>query len=227
MKQPDPTEQRVVLSDVSWQQFEALLHELGPNRTTRLTYSGRKLEMMSPLPEQTRCRKLIDSLIQLVAEAQAQPITAIAPVQLLHSDWRIAIAPSAIYYMGHNPTLDGITQVQDEDGEAVVTLDVNQAAPPQLAIDIAINKRQLKPLPIYASLGVSEVWCYQTFLGDDALKGELKIFNCQNDTYTEHRVSQLLPSLTVQRIQDFLQHSEAMGLVKAIALVREWASHPR
>lgn len=43
--------QRVVLRGVTWQQFEAILEELGERRTTHLSYSKGTLEIVSPLPE--------------------------------------------------------------------------------------------------------------------------------------------------------------------------------
>jgi Uma2 family endonuclease len=42
-------EQRVILSNISWQTFEQLLKELGDNRSTRLAYNNGLLEIMTPL----------------------------------------------------------------------------------------------------------------------------------------------------------------------------------
>ena len=46
---PKIAEQRVILSNVSWQTFEQLLKELGDKRATRLAYNEGLLEIMSPL----------------------------------------------------------------------------------------------------------------------------------------------------------------------------------
>ncbi|AFZ17420.1 hypothetical protein [Allocoleopsis franciscana] len=47
-----PPGQRVLLRDVSWQEFETILQELGEHRAARLAYDMGTLEIMTPLPEQ-------------------------------------------------------------------------------------------------------------------------------------------------------------------------------
>lgn len=49
-----PPGQRVVLEDVSWEEFEAILEEFTDRRSTRLSYCDRSLEIMTPLPEVDR-----------------------------------------------------------------------------------------------------------------------------------------------------------------------------
>lgn len=40
---------RVILHDVSWQEFEAILEELGDHRAARLAYNQGNLEIRMPL----------------------------------------------------------------------------------------------------------------------------------------------------------------------------------
>ncbi|MEH1904464.1 MAG: hypothetical protein V7L04_24410 [Nostoc sp.] len=42
---------RVMLYDISWQQFENLLKDLGEHRAARLAYDRTTLEIIIPLPE--------------------------------------------------------------------------------------------------------------------------------------------------------------------------------
>ena len=41
----------VTIVDVSWQEFESILQQLGENRSARLSYSNGTLEVMVPLTE--------------------------------------------------------------------------------------------------------------------------------------------------------------------------------
>ena len=43
--------QQLLLRDISWQDFEAILEELGEKRSSRVSYSNGTLEIMVPLPE--------------------------------------------------------------------------------------------------------------------------------------------------------------------------------
>ena len=61
-------EQRVLLPQISWQKFENLLLELGETSTTRFAYNRGRLEMMTPTEEHERCRKLIESLLLVLAD---------------------------------------------------------------------------------------------------------------------------------------------------------------
>jgi hypothetical protein len=45
-----PLGQRVIFQDVTWQEFEAILEELGEHRATRLAYDRGTLEIRTSLP---------------------------------------------------------------------------------------------------------------------------------------------------------------------------------
>ena len=46
-----PIGQRVLLKDVIWQEFEAILEELGEHRASKVAYEHEILEIMTPLTE--------------------------------------------------------------------------------------------------------------------------------------------------------------------------------
>lgn len=52
-----PPGQRVLLHEVSWQEFELILDELGEHRSARITYDNETLEIMTPLPEREDDKK--------------------------------------------------------------------------------------------------------------------------------------------------------------------------
>jgi Uma2 family endonuclease len=65
---PEIAEQRVILSNISWQTFEQLLKELGDNRATRLAYNEGLLEIMTPLGPHENNNRFIDDLIRAIAD---------------------------------------------------------------------------------------------------------------------------------------------------------------
>ncbi len=46
-----PPGQRLLLEEVSWDEFEAILEDLGERRAARIAYDLGLLEIMTPLPE--------------------------------------------------------------------------------------------------------------------------------------------------------------------------------
>lgn len=57
---------RIVLHDVSWQQFEEILEELGEHRSSRIAYSRGTLEIITPLPEHEVAKVLIGDLVKIL-----------------------------------------------------------------------------------------------------------------------------------------------------------------
>ena len=55
-----PPGQRVLLQDVDWSEFEAILEELGEQRAARIAYEQQTLEIMTPLPEHEADKVLIN-----------------------------------------------------------------------------------------------------------------------------------------------------------------------
>ncbi|HLO87547.1 MAG TPA: Uma2 family endonuclease, partial [Nostocaceae cyanobacterium] len=63
-----PISQRVLLENISWQTFETILTEIGHNRSTRLAYDQGKLEIMTPLMPHEHNKRLIEKLVDNLAE---------------------------------------------------------------------------------------------------------------------------------------------------------------
>jgi Uma2 family endonuclease len=63
-----PPGHRVILHDISWQEFEAILAELGDRRATRLAYSQGTVEMRMPLPKHQKAKVIIGDLLKILLE---------------------------------------------------------------------------------------------------------------------------------------------------------------
>lgn len=209
-KKPLPTEQRVILPNVNWQQFEQLLVELGDQRQTRLTYLRGKLEMMTPVEAHERCTRLIDSLILVVVDELSTTLTSMIPVTLKQAELGCATEPDACYYLDER-----VLSPRHE-------INLSQDLPPDLLVEIALTPPKLDKLPIYATLGIPEVWRYITTAGEDMLKGELLMYELQTDHYTQRPNSLAFPFLPAARILEFMAQSDSMGLPSALKLLRAW-----
>ena len=56
----------VTIPQVSWQEFELILQQLGENRSARLIYSKGNLEIMVPLPEHEKPKELISDIVKIL-----------------------------------------------------------------------------------------------------------------------------------------------------------------
>ncbi len=210
-KGPQPTEQRILLEKISWQKFEDLLQEMGPERTTRFTYDRSRLEMMNPLDDHERYRKLIESLILVLVDALKVPVEGYTAPILKRPDRQRGVEPDAAYYLRQARAM--------RDRPAI---DLMVDAPPDLVAEVALTRSLLDPLPIYAEFGIAEVWRYVSQPGEDFFKGELQIYALAQGRYQPATRSVAFPFLAKSKVQEFISQSDSLGLMTALRVLRAW-----
>ena len=60
--------QQLLLQDISWQDFEEILAELGEHRSSRISYSKGILEIMVPLPEHEKDKEIIGDIVKILLD---------------------------------------------------------------------------------------------------------------------------------------------------------------
>ncbi len=66
-----PPGQRVLLHEISWQEFESILEELGERRTARIAYDNGTLEIVTPLAEHEDDKEIIGDLVKALREGKS------------------------------------------------------------------------------------------------------------------------------------------------------------
>ncbi|NJR67950.1 MAG: Uma2 family endonuclease [Synechococcales cyanobacterium CRU_2_2] len=205
------SEKRITLSQVSWEQLEALLQDLGNQRSTRITYYQGKLEIFDPCPNHDRITRLMDSLLQVLADEAGDNLCNLGSQLLKQAEMAIAIQPDSCY------SLDQRGQAQRAGDRA--ELNLPKVPPPDLVIDIQLNQASPKRLGLFAGLGIPEVWQYVTSIdAAQVLKGQLTLLGLEG-----HRYEPIAHS----RLYDFCQPNSSATLfskVTAWVLSRHWLS---
>ena len=96
-------------------------------------------------------------------------------------------------------------------GKRVIDLESSDP-PPDVVVEIDTTNESLSKFPIYAGLGVPEIWRYD---GKRAHMYELAA-----GTYSESTESRSFPGLTPQIIADFLDDAKRLGQTKALTAFR-------
>ena len=197
------SEQRVLLSGISWSTYESLLADTR-NRGTRFTYDRGCLEMMSPSREHERLKSMMGRLIEAMTEVLAIPISS-AGSTTLKAEWKErGLEADESYYIVNEPRVRG----RDE-------IDLRVDPPPDLAIEVDISSSSLDQLSIYADLGVPEVWLYDAVM--------LKVYQLQADsTYAQQTRSPSFPFLPLEDIERFLARRNETDETTWIRLFRAW-----
>lgn len=198
-----PSGQRVVLHDISWQEFEAILEELGERRATRLAYNHRTLEIRMPLPEHEVSKEIIGDMVKILLEELEMDRECFGSTTFKREDMAVGIEPDNCFYIQNHQFVIGKTR-----------LDLTVDPPPDLAIEVDITSKT--QLDIYEHLGVPELWRYE--------KGKLKISVLQKGKYIDSQISLTFPHLPViEAISEYLEMSKTTGTSPALRAFRKWA----
>jgi len=139
-------QQHIVLDDVSWQLYEHLLEEIG-DRPIRMTFDQGNLEIMSPLPKHERWKGRIAQMVEILEVELNISMEPLGSTTFAREDLAKGLEPDECYYVQHAADVRGKDR-----------LDLTVDPPPDLAIEIDITRRSIAREPIYAALGVPELW---------------------------------------------------------------------
>lgn len=195
---------RVVLYNISWQQFENLLKDLGDKRAARIAYDRGTLEIMTPLPEHEHYKEVISDIVKDLGDLLDLDYESLGSTTWKRESRLAGVEPDNCFYFQNEAAIRGKLQ-----------FDLNQDPPPDLVLEIDLTSKSLNRFPIYARLGVPEIWCYDS--------GELKIYQLQNGEYQEAQISLVFPNLAVQEIPTLIEKNRSLGRRAIRQVVRAWA----
>ncbi|MEH2204310.1 MAG: Uma2 family endonuclease [Nostoc sp.] len=194
---------RVMLYDISWEQFENLLKDLGEHRAARLAYDRTTLEIMTPLPEHEHYKEVISDLVKEIADVLDLDYESYGSTTWKRESRMAGLESDNCFYFQNEATVRGR-----------LDLDLRQDPPPDLALEIDVTSKSLNRFPIYARLGVPELWCYDS--------GELKIYHLQDGEYIESENSLIFPTLAIRDLPKLIEQNRADGRRAIRRAVRKW-----
>lgn len=166
---------RVTIDNVSWDDYEFLLLEMGDRSSDRMIYSCGTLEIMSPLPEHEIPCDLTSDVVKLLLRLRKIPYQPFGSTTFK----QIGIAgvePDACFYIQNYQQMIGKRRLTIGD------------PPPDLALETDVTSKTT--LEAYQAIGVPELWVYDA--------GTLKIYILQNDRYIEVSRSPIFPDLDLR-----------------------------
>ncbi len=94
-----PPGQRVLLQDVTWQELETILEELGEHRTARIAYDNGILEIMAPLPEHEFDKEIISDLVKALLEELNTEFISLGSTTFKNQAMAQGIEPDQCFYI--------------------------------------------------------------------------------------------------------------------------------
>lgn len=184
----DPIHARVILHGVTWATFERLLADRGDSAGPRLAYDQGTVELTMPSPEHEWLKGTLTQIVDAIAFARDLHYQNLASTTFTRQDLDRGFEPDACFYIQHAADLQDIEH-----------LDLATDPPPDLVIEIDITNPSLNKLPLYAAIGVPEVWRYT--------RDGIQLYQLQGDEYESIVSSVVLPGISRTDLENFVDQS--------------------
>ncbi|MBE9009631.1 Uma2 family endonuclease [Pseudanabaenaceae cyanobacterium LEGE 13415] len=188
------------IHNLSWQDFETLLTDLGESRNTRIAYYQGTLEIMSPLAIHERPHRIIAYILTTLLELQGRDWEDFGSTTLKRPQVA-GIEPDTCFYIQNAALVQGCTD-----------LNLDNYPPPDLAIEADVTS--ITVVSAYEAMRVPEIWIY--------CNHTLKINLLQGDRYIESSISPTFPDLPIiTLIPQLVQTAIAQGTSRMLREVRQ------
>jgi Uma2 family endonuclease len=203
-----PPEQRIVLENIPWDVYESILAAHQDHSVPRFTYDRGRLEIMSPCAEHEELKHLVALCVEVSAEEMGMNVRGLGSTTCRREDLQRGFEPDARFYVQNAGRIRGKTE-----------LDLTVDPPPDVVMEIDLTSPSLAKFPIFAQLGVPEVWRYYGHRG--------QIFRHTGAVYVEQAESLAFPDLTAEILTGFLAESRRLDRLEWLRQVRTWVRQQR
>jgi Uma2 family endonuclease len=194
----------VILHGISWETYERLLEEHGERASTRFTYDKGTLQIRTVQLEHEIFNRTLSTIVEALAEELNIDIEPAGSTTYKRQNIKRGFEPDSCFYIRHPEAIRGKKRIH-----------LAKDPPPDLIIEIDVTHDSLDRLPIFAAVGIAEVWRYEN--------EEVKIYHLSQNVYVESEQSGLLPGLSPDLLTKFVADSQTMRRVEWLRSVRAWA----
>jgi Uma2 family endonuclease len=179
------------------------VRELESQPGKRLTYDNGQLEIFMPLPPYERNKKYIARLVEIITMTLSIEICSLGASTWSRKDLAKGVEADECYYIQNEALLRGKMEI-----------DLKILPPPDLAIEIDMTSLSLPRLPIYAALGIPEIWRFD---------GETMVFMAlDNGQYHKILTSIALSIVTPKTLEHWLIQALTLGETSWVKAIRHW-----
>lgn len=199
-------ETRILLENISWQTFKAMLADMGSGRNTRLAYDNGTVEIMTALMPHESSNRFIEGIIVVLCEELGLEFRRSGSLTLTRDELKQGGEPDSSYYI-QNEAL-----VRDKEN-----IDLEKDPPPDLVLEVEYSRPRVDKFRIYSAIAVPEFWRFNGTA--------LRIYTLSNGEYSEVELSPTFGSVPVREIPRFLQDAKKNGEMATTRAFRTWVKN--
>lgn len=181
-----PNGATLVIHEFSWDDYERLLNDLGDRPGLRISYDSGRLEVVSPSSPHGWYEYLLRDLVVIYCEVFQVRLEGVGIVTWKRKAVGKGVEPDASFYFRNAKYL-----IEKEN------VDLEHDPPPDVVVEIDVTNNSLGKFPIYAALGIAEVWRYH--------RKKCTFHALADGKYSQIAVSGFLHKLTGQMIADAIE----------------------
>ena len=191
------------LENISWDEYERLLEEVGEWPGVRISYDRGRVEIKSPTTEHEEYKDFILRVVHILAEELGVALESRGSSTFKRERLLKGAEPDACFYVRNAAAIVGKRRI-----------DLSVDPPPDLVVEVDITNESLSKFPIYVALDVPEIWRYDG--------NETCIYHLVGSAYVQTPASRSFPVLTAIAITDAIEQSKTEGQSAALADFRQW-----
>ena len=197
------TGQQIILHGVSWETYEQLLSDFQDSHAAHFTYDRGVLEIMVLSFKHETVNRTLAHLVSMIAEELQIDTISAGSTTFKRQDLAKGFEPDSCFYIQNEGRISGKAEI-----------DLDTDPPPDLIIEIDISSSSLNKFPVYAHIGVPEVWRY------DGTR--VVFFVLAGENYEAAEESRALPALTSAMATELLDASAEVKSTAWVHRVRQW-----
>ena len=198
-----PVNGALMLYDLSWGDYEKLLQQFGEAPGFRVSYDKGKVQIMPVSFAHEYYAEFLKQLVGLFSRWHRLKVLHFGSATLKRQSKLKGVEPDASFYIQSAAFIG-----------SKINLDLEFDPPPDVIVEVDIHHESLTRFPIYASLGIGEIWHY-----DDQ---RLTIYCLQQNQYVARPASRALPMLTSAVLTEFLTRSKSEDQYDTLLAFEEW-----
>lgn len=194
-------DQHVILEGIGWSLYQSL-RTLPENRGKRMIYDRGVLEIVTLSSFHERLAQLIARFIDEWTVFQDIPVIGCGSMTCQNELLARGLEPDRCYYIAR------VAEVRDR-----LQIDLQDAPPPDLVVEVDYQSGSLDKLPIYAVLGVPEVWRWH--------REVLSLYRLVDGSFIDIEHSHALPGFPIVALREGLTQRHQVDETRLIRAFRQ------